>query len=202
MYVDDRNVYVSVDKLTASTEIIRLTYTGIIKPWCHKVGPSLDFDKREICHFTQRKGEQVFPSITFHDNNSVPHIVAPQSSVKWLGVHFNSKLTFNHHVKQLTNNAGKAVGSLQMLANTVCGLSQYHTRQMYKACIVPAMTYASPVWWTGKKLHEKQLEKIQNRGLRLICTVFCTTTIAALEIKASIPPIRIELDQLNRSCVL
>ncbi|KAE9392421.1 hypothetical protein BT96DRAFT_771374, partial [Gymnopus androsaceus JB14] len=46
------------------------------------------------------------------------------------------------------------------------------------------------------------LEKIQCRGLHLICAVFRTMPVAALEIKASIPPIRIELDRLNHSCAL
>lgn len=89
-----------------------------------------------------------------------------------------------------------------MLANTVKGLSPYHMRMMYKSCVIPVMTYASAAWWTGKKSHERLLEKIQHRGLRLICAVFRTTPIAALEIEASIPPIQVELNRLNRNCAL
>ncbi|KAH7873299.1 uncharacterized protein C8R40DRAFT_1016611, partial [Lentinula edodes] len=61
--------------------------------------------------------------------------------VRWLGVYFDRKLLFNHHVKTLAGSAGKAVGSLIMLANTVKGLSPYHMRMMYKSCVVPVMTY-------------------------------------------------------------
>ncbi|KAJ3911990.1 hypothetical protein F5877DRAFT_3127, partial [Lentinula edodes] len=46
------------------------------------------------------------------------------------------------------------------------------------------------------------LEKIQHRGLQLICAVFRTTPIAAMEIEASIPPIQVELNRLNRNCAL
>ncbi|KAE9403078.1 hypothetical protein BT96DRAFT_771962, partial [Gymnopus androsaceus JB14] len=44
------------------------------------------------------------------------------------------------------------------------------------------------------------LEKVQNCALRLICAVFSTTPVAAMEIEASIPPIRIEIDRLSRNC--
>ncbi|KAJ3897960.1 hypothetical protein F5879DRAFT_813279, partial [Lentinula edodes] len=64
------------------------------------------------------------------------------------------------------------------------------------------MTYANAAWWTGKKSHERLLEKIQHCGLRLICAVFRTTPIAAMEIEASIPPIQVELNRLNRNCAL
>ncbi|KAJ6484437.1 hypothetical protein C8R47DRAFT_920029, partial [Mycena vitilis] len=40
----------------------------------------------------------------------------------------------------------------------------------------------------------KQLEKVQRRALRLTCAVFRTTPIQALEIEASVPPLRLSLD--------
>ncbi|KAE9407950.1 hypothetical protein BT96DRAFT_756026, partial [Gymnopus androsaceus JB14] len=48
----------------------------------------------------------------------------------------------------------------------------------------------------------KMLEKMQNRALRLICAIFHTMPIAAMEIEASIPPVWIELDRLHCHCAL
>ncbi|KAE9407951.1 hypothetical protein BT96DRAFT_764117, partial [Gymnopus androsaceus JB14] len=62
-------------------------------------------------------------------------------TVKWLGVYFDQKLTFNYHVKAMAESAGKAMGSLVMLANTVKGFFQYHMWLMYKGCVIPVMTY-------------------------------------------------------------
>jgi ribonuclease HI len=203
MYVDDGELYISSPSLLINTQILHSLWCDVIVPWGKRVGLAFDFDKRELMHYTRRKSDNnISPSMTFHDDDGVTRVVAPQTTVKWLGVYFDRKLLFNHHVKILAGRAGKAVGSLVMLANTVKGLSPHLMRLMYKACVVPVMTYASPVWWTGKKCHEKLLEKIQRRGLRLICAVFRTTPVAALEIEASILPIRIELDRLNRSCGL
>ncbi|KAF5350420.1 hypothetical protein D9758_012444 [Tetrapyrgos nigripes] len=111
-------------------------------------------------------------------------------------------LSFNFHVKHLITNAGKALGAVFMLGNTRRGLSPYHMRLLYVTCVTPVMTYASAVWWTGKVQHEKLLTHIQNRALRLICASFRTTPIDAMEVEASIPPIRITLDGLSHACAL
>ncbi|KAJ3559098.1 hypothetical protein NP233_g11351 [Leucocoprinus birnbaumii] len=102
------------------------------------------------------------------------------------------------HVKRMSARAEAAIGCISMLANTVCGLSHKHLRVLYKTCVLPIMTYASAVWWTGKTYHVKHLRLVQNRALRLICTAFKTTPINALEVEGSIPPIQLHLDYLNR----
>ena len=57
------------------------------------------------------------------------------------------------------------VEGTRLLANTIRGISQMQLCTMYRACVVPIMTYASPVWWTGKKSHKEKLGKVQNKAL-------------------------------------
>ena len=87
---------------------------------------------------------------------------------------------------------------MSMLANTTRGLSHYYLRQLYKTYILPIISYASVVWWTGKKRHIGAINKVQNRALRLICAAFRTTPIHALEIEASIPPANLFLDSTTK----
>ncbi|KAJ6572054.1 hypothetical protein B0H19DRAFT_872895, partial [Mycena capillaripes] len=47
-----------------------------------------------------------------------------------------------------------------------------------------------------------QLERVQRRALRLICAAFRTSPINALEIEASIPPIRLAMDDGNRRAAI
>ena len=69
---------------------------------------------------------------------------------------------------------------------------------MYRTCVLPIITYASAIWWTKKETHAKALNRVQNRALRIICAAFRTTPIQALEIEATIPPIHLHLDYLER----
>jgi len=79
--------------------------------------------------------------------------------------------------------------------------------RFFKACVIPTLSYAAPVWWpskvekgrlTGKRLHAKVFGKVQRRALIIICVAFRTTPTHALEHKASIPPLRLAQDKTVR----
>ena len=88
--------------------------------------------------------------------------------------------------------------ALCMLGNTVRGLHQGHMRRLYIACICPILIYVSAVWWMQMAWQVQQLSRVQNLCLRLICAVFKTSPIYALEIEAAIPPISKVLDKVDR----
>jgi hypothetical protein len=106
-----------------------------------------------------------------------------------LGVLFDRKLTFDVHVRSLADRACSKVNGSRMLANTVKGLSQGHLRTLYRTCVLPVLTYACPVWWTGGQKHAELIGRVQNQGLHHITATFRTTPIRALELEASIPPV-------------
>jgi len=129
-------------------------------------------------------------------------VVKPESTVRWLGVYFDRKLRFQKHATILAARGENAVSGLTMLANTARGLSQTHLRHLYLACVSPKILYACPVWWTGHQYQIKPLEKVQRRALRLICAAFCTTPTEALEIEASIPPIKHQANLHKKRCAI
>jgi len=161
----------------------------------HGLGLSIDFIKCALAHFT-RKHNINFPNITLPGPDG-DVIVTHSSTVKWLGITFNSKLLFNEHVKTATNKAENIAKGLSMLGNTVQGLHQHLLRTVYSACVWSVMTYASPVWWDSKKKHAGKLTRVQNACLRHICAAFRTTPIHALEIDSATPPIPLVLDRLS-----
>lgn len=57
------------------------------------------------------------------------------------------------------------------------------------------VTYASAVWWNGKRWQEQSVEKVQNAALRLICACFKTTPLAAMQVEAGLMPVRMRLDR-------
>ena len=84
-----------------------------------------------------------------------------------------------------------------MLANMKGGLSHQNMKTLYNTCVLPTLSYASPVWWNGKKSQIKKIENIQNRSLRMILPVFTTTPIHAMQIESGIPPLQIRLDHMR-----
>jgi hypothetical protein len=152
-------------------------------------------------HYTRRKNDGS-PSISFDDEDGIHRVVKPESTVRWLGVHFDRKLCFQKHAAILAACGENAVSGLTMLANTVRGLSQTHLRHLYLTCVLPKILYACPVWWSGHQYQIKPLEKVQRRALRLICAAFWTTPTEALEIEASIPPIKHQAALHKKRCAI
>jgi len=207
MYVDDGKIYVASKSLATNIKILSVAYTQAAA-WLQSAGLAPDTEKRELMHYTRRKQDAgLSPPITLQELDGSTTAVHPAQHVRWLGVHFDQKLSFDYHVKMAADKAMVAVGRMDMLANTVRGLSQLNLRCLYKACVFPILAYAAAAWWPsrvskgkliGKKKHEKVLAKIQRRALLIICAAFRTTPTEALELESSIPPIRHLLDQAVR----
>jgi hypothetical protein len=190
-------LYTSSKSLDTNVTTLKAAYIKT-EAWLQSAGLSSDIAKREIMHYSRRRGDNSSPSITLQDNDGITRTVTPTATVRWLGVYFDRKLRFEHHAKLLAARGENTVSSFTMLANTIRGLSHAHLRQLYIACVTPKILYACPAWWTGKQYQIRPLERVQRRALRLICAAFKTTPIHALELEASIPPIHIQAQSLAR----
>ena len=195
MYVDDGKLTVSSRSLETNIALLQSAYNKV-DTWLHQAGLSPDYAKRELMHYTRRKKDGS-PSIMFDDRDGVRRVITPESHVRWLGVHFDRKLLFSHHVKLAAAKGTNAVCSLSMLANTVRGLHQKQLRHLYISCVLPKILYAAPVWASGKANQLKPLVKVQRRALIQMCAAFRTTSTEALEIEASLPPLHLQIKQLK-----
>jgi hypothetical protein len=121
--------------------------------------------------------------------------------IKWLGITFDSKLNFHEHIRRIALKAENALRRLQMLGNTLKGLSTHHFRLLYTQTIWPIINY-TPTWAAGTKTQINPLIKVQNKAVRLICTAFWTSPIYALEIEAAIPPLDIHLETIKQNAAI
>lgn len=197
MYVDDGKIYVSSKSLYTNVILLQLAYKEV-ETWLLSAGLAPDLTKREIMHYSRRRNYNCSPPISLLDFDGITRTLVPDKSVKWLGVHFDRKLLFNHHIKALAARGEIAVNGMSMLANTVRGLSQLHLRRLYLACIIPKILYACPSWRNNTKCQLKPLDKVQRKALLLICAAFKTTPSTVLEIESSIPPLKFQADLIKR----
>ena len=165
------------------------------------IGMKFDPTKSELIHFSHRHSDQLSVPLVISPSFSI----TPNDTVRWLGIVFDSRLTFNKHVTILCNCARSAANGLRVLANTVRGLSQKNLRLLHKTCILPIITWACVLWFRQdfpKKGLLAKLESIQNISLRLVCGAFRTTPIGALQILAHQPPIEQTLTRFASNAAL
>ena len=160
MYVDDGKLTVSSKSLETNVKILSSAYRRV-NQWLQKAGLTLDKNKRELMYYTWRRLDGS-PAIRLPEEDGSISTIPTSSTVRWLGVYFDRKLLFNKHVTKIASRAEAAIANMSMLANTTQGLSHYYLRQLYKTYILPIISYASVVWWTGKKRHIGAINKVQN----------------------------------------
>ena len=167
-------------------------------------GLKINTKKSELIHHTWRNNDQKAtnnqppaidtPVTIHHIGRQQATVLRPTRTIKWLGVIFDTKLTFQKHLKATSTQATNAINSLNMLGNSVRGLHQVYCQHLVQGAILPMVLYASPAWWNGTASQAKHIETVQNRGLRYITGAFRTTPISAMQIEALIPPITLTLD--------
>ena len=107
--------------------------------WCAKCRIKLNPEKTKVIIFSRsvlaRKTE---PNLKLYDETLK---VYPQ--VKFLGIPFDSQLTFNKHFKDILDCCNTRYHHLRLLANKKWGPSPSILIQIYKQCVRPIFEFGS-----------------------------------------------------------
>jgi len=196
-YIDDIVLAAFSNSLSDNVETLNKGLMAVIEE-LKKISMEIDPDKLEIQHFSRRPGDPS-PHLEAMVNGKLVKVV-PSKAMRWLGIFFDCKLSFNEHVKIMSARASSVINDLRVLANTIRGLSQYNLRTLFKTCVLTIMTYASAIWFQPEKRQKNlisMLEITQNKALRHICGAFRTTPCHTLRILAHIPPIELTLRRFS-----
>ena len=131
------------------------------------------------------------------------YVVPAVDTVRYLGFHINHKLDWSTHVNIMCNRARASLKALQLLGNSVRGLSAANWRLVYNAVCLPILTYGCQLWYTGQqKTLVKKLQAVQNEGVRIISGAFRTAPRDALHEHLRIFPMHIRLTMLTKTSAL
>ncbi|KZL81234.1 endonuclease reverse, partial [Colletotrichum incanum] len=180
-------------------------------------GITFDTDKSELIHFTKRPKDGN-PPIAVRLLDGRQHTVQAVDqgvSIRWLGVHFDRRLTFKNHVRDLCAKACQAVNGLRGLGNTVWGAPAHLLCHAISSCVLPIQSYASEAWWPGRNRTKnghitsngvngllRQLDTTQAKAIRAALPVYKTTPVPILQREAALPPAEVMLDaKLHKASV-
>ena len=95
------------------------------------------------------------------------HVLEAVDLAKYLGIIFDSKLSFNHHIQDITK---KANNTRQFLQRTLSRCDRATKEVCYETYVRPTLEYASPVWdpHKGNKSQANLLESAQNKAARFV----------------------------------
>jgi hypothetical protein len=123
---------------------------------------TFDDSKSELIHF--QRGNKATFTVTLPNKT----VIQPSETVRWLGVWFDTKMSFKTHVQKKIASATRTLHLLHRLMNSEWGLSMSAGKQLYSACITSISDYGSPIWWNQQKNFEKLFQKLQNSATKKI----------------------------------
>lgn len=193
VYADDTAVYSSsFSSHVAFTNI--QAHANKIAAWCKLWLLQVNASKCETILFYVKKRKH---SINFNlkfDNEDVKQV----KSAKYLGIYLDSKLTWKTHLDETCKKAYGRLGILYPLLNPRSTIQPSTALHIYKATILPIMTYASPVWSGVTHSRLKKLQLLQNKVLKIITKCPLYTRITKLHKDLKINMVNQTILELNR----
>jgi hypothetical protein len=113
------------------------------------------------------------------------------STVKYLGVHLDPKLNWKHHLESKRTSFYSSMWACRRAMGKTWGLKPRVALWLYKAVLLPRLTYAAVVWWSRVEKVEagNLLRSLQGNYLRAVTGAMKTTPTEGLEVALCCPPL-------------
>ncbi len=99
-------------------------------------------------------------------------VLSPSSNIQILGVTIDERLTFNEHINIICSNAARQLNPIKRLQ---CNLDKESKLAIYRSYILSNFNYCSLVWHFCGIQNSRNMEKIQERALRLVYEEYVST---------------------------
>ena len=177
----------------------------LIHSWMEEHGLQLAIPKTEIVLLTRRRIPTAI-DIQFDDRGS-PHTIQTKTSVKYLGVLLDNKLTFREHFARSCQKAAEVTRSLTRLMANVGG-PRSGRRRLLMSAVNSILLYGSEVWADVVRMrkYRQMITAVQRRGALRIACAYQTVSTLAIQVVAGVIPIDLMAAErkaiyINRSAV-
>jgi ribonuclease HI len=165
--------------------------------WADENGFKFSQSKTVCMHFCHKRKLHPDPLLTLNNIN-IP-IVA---ETKFLGLFFDSKLSYIPHLKYLRAKCLKTMNLLRIVAHQDWGGDTQTLLKLYRCLIRSKLDYGSIIYGAARKSYICMLDPIQNQALRLCLGAFRTSPVESLQIEANEPSLALRRTRLSALYIL
>jgi hypothetical protein len=148
-------------------------------------------------HFFNKRRHHLNPDLKL-DGTPIPVV----KETKFLGIIFDSKLSFIPHLKYLNDKCLNAMNLLRMISSTDWGADSATLLKLYRSIIRWKLDYGCTVYGSARKSHLNALDRVLNRALRIWLGAFRMSPIASLHAEAGEMPLNLRREELTLHYVL
>ncbi|EDN08379.1 conserved hypothetical protein [Histoplasma mississippiense (nom. inval.)] len=212
-YADDLNIWRATHSLDNNATLLRQDIQSILR-WGEINKVAFAPEKLEMIHLTRKRHNEA-PAVVVSEDLTVHPVTAPagqEPALRWLGVHFDRRLTWRPHVSTRAKKARAVAQHIRSLGKTRDGPPADALRKAVTTCVVPSLLYGTEAWYGGRTQparhtgrsgevssrlgwHVGTVEKVLTMAARGVLPVFRTTSIATLYRDAGLPSAMVALEE-------
>ena len=108
------------------------------------------------------------------------HQLINNNTIKILGITFDKRCSWTHHINTLKNSISPRLNIIKMLSHTSWGSKTHVLLTIYKSLILSKLDYGSFIWSTAHKSISKKLDTIHNSGLRMSIGAYRSSPVPSI----------------------
>ena len=185
MYVDDGLLFACAEEWADVTTLLQAQYS-VCEEWLHRSGLTIKLEKTELLFFQKPYERNAMPApawlILPDPANSTYYVVLPAENIRYLRFFINWWLKWEPHVRIMCNRAHALIKVLQVLGNSIHGLSMANWQLVLNAVCLPVLSWGSQLWFLmgAAKGLIKMLQRVQNEMVKVVTGSFHTVPRGAL----------------------
>ena len=149
-------------------------------------GFKFSLSKTVVVHFCRIRGVHPDPDI-YLKGQRIPCV----EETRFLGLHFDRRLTWVPHLKLLKARCLEAISILKVLSHTSWGADRQMLLKLYKALILSKILYGCEIYSSATSANLKILDSIHHAGIRLATGAFKSSPIPSLLVDAGELPLEL-----------
>jgi ribonuclease HI len=193
IYADDLIIFCRGSQITTTQKIIQNSLQ-IIEKWSAETGFRCSATKTTIMRISRRRNKEALEPLQLYGQ--------PLTQVQhqtYLGITFDSRLTFSTHITTLKNDCLRRLNLLKAIAHTNWGSDERTILRTYRATIRSKLDYGSPAYGSATRSQLCKLDTIQNTALRLALGAFRTSPALSLHRESNETPLPLRRKQLTHT---
>lgn len=184
LYADDSTIWTISDSLPLACKDIQAALDAIVR-WCNKWGLEVSTTKTKAIIFSLKHTKNA-PHLTILNKT-----IKFEPYVKFLGILFDSKLTWKQHINHIKDKCGRDLQLLTVISSRKWGADAASLRQLYITLILSKIDYGSFLFQDAATCHLTKLDRIQYAACRIILGLLKCTNTFKLEIETDLMPLKL-----------
>lgn len=197
LYADDTAIYTAAK--TSNTIVKRLNFSLLtLHHYFRKWKIKINNNKTQAIIFPFDNKRRRTPTTTIKCDQTNIDL---DSSVCYLGITLDKKLTFKQHITNATIKATKCFRAMYSLLAPKSHLSIANKHLIYTAIIRPISMYGSPIWSSAAACHLRNLSTLQNKIVKTIYNLPRRTPTVELKQITGIPTVHEYIQTTNNTFI-